>query len=340
MWHNHGRQAIFLFFVVGIVVMPPLKIIIVRHGERLDRVERNWGKSADRAHDPPITGRGDKMAVALGEYYLAKLVDAAFAAQGNHPKWGAPYGDDTVAFTVGQALGKCILMSSPLRRCVETSHGIAVGLHRAAVEYLAQHGIEVAPSDLPLPRVLIEDSLAEEDRWINHDLRGAKDPFPTPVLHDAAYHAAKTSPLVVPTLSSRPSRLRHTEFVAIKGRFAEVEPSKPTVKLSVEQRSLAATDALLAGAIDDVVDGTFTFCVSHGKTSVVWYNAIVGNLERVGGEVKPTKQYNDARTEYTAFVEFTQRPNGTGYGVTSSVFSTPHLNGNETRSAGNDAEDE
>lgn len=46
----------------------PLKLIVARHGERLDRVDPSWKSRAEHPSDPPLTEEGILQARALGEH--------------------------------------------------------------------------------------------------------------------------------------------------------------------------------------------------------------------------------------------------------------------------------
>ncbi len=48
-------------------------LIIVRHGERLDRVDYNWVTNADRPYDPPLTDQGVREARRTGDAFKEKV---------------------------------------------------------------------------------------------------------------------------------------------------------------------------------------------------------------------------------------------------------------------------
>lgn len=74
-----------------------MRLVIVRHGERLDNVQPRWTNTAERPHDPPLTDRGREQADATGRH---------LGAQG----W-APDG--------------VLLLASPFLRTMQTAHAIA-----------------------------------------------------------------------------------------------------------------------------------------------------------------------------------------------------------------------
>eukprot|EP00796_Vickermania_ingenoplastis_P008727 gene8727-6133_t len=81
--------------------MAPQKIIIVRHGERKDRVDPEFAESNLRPHDPPLTPAGISDAARLGEYLMHQLQI--------QPR-------DTVVIT------------TPLLRAVQTAAGVVKGM--------------------------------------------------------------------------------------------------------------------------------------------------------------------------------------------------------------------
>ena len=73
---------------------------VVRHGERIDAVEKGWKKTAARPHDPPLTPTGFEQAAATGRALRDHRLDAIY--------------------------------TSPFLRCVQTATAIAEGTpHRA-----------------------------------------------------------------------------------------------------------------------------------------------------------------------------------------------------------------
>jgi len=171
------------------------------------------------------------------------------------------------------------------------------------------------------------------------DCRGsAVCPQPTPILNDGAFHAASTSPLVCLTNSSRPSALTPVTLAFTSdGRLNEVDvPRKkaskggdaaPLQKRTVYNRVLDASAALIAGAMDPLLDGKFVFMCSHGITSIVWYNALTRNIgHAAGGDVWHSKTAFTDMIDYTAFAEVVW-VDGTGYQPSGSPFTLAHLKG-------------
>ncbi|KPA77550.1 hypothetical protein ABB37_06926 [Leptomonas pyrrhocoris] len=143
--------------------MPPAHIFLVRHGERVDHVDPNFGKTYPRPHDSPLTPNGVAMAEALGAY-LVQHYHLAVA--------------ETVVFV------------SPLTRCVQTADGIVNGAQRAVGD---------GAPEIP---VYLEPAIMEGAYWIFRDMsqnRDVVDPSgatfhcPDPVYYDAAFHRANTS---------------------------------------------------------------------------------------------------------------------------------------------------
>ena len=50
------------------------RIIVVRHGERLDCVDYSWGKTTSRPYDPPLTEKGFEQARETAEKFAGKVV--------------------------------------------------------------------------------------------------------------------------------------------------------------------------------------------------------------------------------------------------------------------------
>lgn len=49
------------------------RMIIIRHGERLDAVDYTWTDSAPRPYDPPLTECGLQQATAAGKRFIGKV---------------------------------------------------------------------------------------------------------------------------------------------------------------------------------------------------------------------------------------------------------------------------
>ena len=55
-------------------------IWLVRHGERVDAVDKSWKKSAARPHDPPLTPLGLQQAAAMGRALRGHRLDAIYSS--------------------------------------------------------------------------------------------------------------------------------------------------------------------------------------------------------------------------------------------------------------------
>lgn len=53
---------------------------VVRHGERIDSVEKGWKKTAARPHDPPLTPAGFEQAAATGRALRGHRLDAIYTS--------------------------------------------------------------------------------------------------------------------------------------------------------------------------------------------------------------------------------------------------------------------
>ena len=182
------------------------------------------------------------------------------------------------------------------------------------------------------------------------DLRNApvvaKSGTPSPIIFDAAHHAAHTSPDVDAQASARPSPLCPLDFVVgdAPHRVHEVDPRRKASKgnkngghvdvQSIQDRVGSASKAFAAlnGTGTEPLklqlsDDAIVFLVSHGKTTVEWFNAL---QIATRGPRLPRKDLFDGSPSYTGFAEltFVAKPDGSGAGVyvpSSAPFQTPHL---------------
>ena len=56
------------------LMLTPQRIIVVRHGERLDNVDYRWTDTADRPYDPPLTEKGEEQARETGKRFVGKVI--------------------------------------------------------------------------------------------------------------------------------------------------------------------------------------------------------------------------------------------------------------------------
>ena len=49
------------------------RVIVIRHGERLDNVDYTWTDTATRPYDPPLTERGVEQARETGKRFMTKV---------------------------------------------------------------------------------------------------------------------------------------------------------------------------------------------------------------------------------------------------------------------------
>jgi len=230
----------------------PERIVIVRHGDRLDREQKEWAYGAPRPHDTPLSEKGKGAAFALGDYLRsARMVSPT----------------------------EVVILSSPLVRCVETSHGIAEGLCAMTKDMLPQ-----------IP-IYIENSLCEGAYWITQDavrnrrLRGDLFP-PLPVYYSSTHHAQHTSPLVRPAASQPFSSLGPSpKFVKTLDDKLKEEPHV------TERCSLGVQGLLNCNAFSKKT----VICVGHGETTSLWASCLSGT--QVG-----------ENSWYTGFMEFMPQP--------------------------------
>lgn len=105
-------------------------LFIIRHGERLDKINPLWSKNALRPHDTPLSKTGFKQAQRLGKWLYGKLPI-------NHP---------------------IAIFSSPFIRCVQTADAIAEQL-----EGLKYDGLYSDKST----ELCIEPGLCEDPSYLN-----------------------------------------------------------------------------------------------------------------------------------------------------------------------------
>ena len=105
-------------------------LFIIRHGERLDKINPLWSKYALRPHDTPLSKTGFKQAQRLGKWLYGKLPI-------NHP---------------------IAIFSSPFIRCVQTADAIAEQL-----EGLKYDGLYSDKST----EICIEPGLCEDPSYLN-----------------------------------------------------------------------------------------------------------------------------------------------------------------------------
>ena len=125
----------------------PSMIIVVRHGSRLDVVDRNWHLQSPAPYDPPLTYGGWKQSHALGAR-IASLVqkhneDSSQAANAVYdaPKPGKvdqalhhKSGTKDAHERVSSKSSKLIIHSSPYLRCLQTAIALAAGIEEARGE--------------------------------------------------------------------------------------------------------------------------------------------------------------------------------------------------------------
>lgn len=255
--------------------MPPAQIFIVRHSERVDHKNPEFGKTYFRPHDSPITDNGFVLAEKLGEYLVQH-------------------------YKVNPA--DVVILSSPLLRCVQTSHGIITGALRAAASTAALDSI-------PL---YLEPAIMEGPYWMYFDMRhnpsvvapdGSAFHCPSPVYNDAAFHRESTSPHVQ---LENPFPLHPAPHFTIKDN-ALADASFP-------DRCAHAAEALLTAP---ALEGKTVVLLGHGET-------VLRVLHALKGTVMESEIHSPA---YTGFVHVTCNGNDVTPRVTVEFepFDTPHL---------------
>ncbi|XP_030465094.1 uncharacterized protein LOC115684492 [Syzygium oleosum] len=122
-------------------------VVVMRHGDRLDSVDRSWPSTAPRPWDPPLAEVGQARALEMGKHLPSRL---------------------------GFPIHRVVV--SPFRRCVDTALGLIAGLSAPDAEpNVVTGGSGVDPSKV---KVSIEYGLGElfNDMAIRH-------PPPSPADH-------------------------------------------------------------------------------------------------------------------------------------------------------------
>ncbi|KAI8802215.1 histidine phosphatase superfamily [Cladochytrium replicatum] len=107
-------------------------LYLVRHGERIDSVDRSWYKSAQEPLDPPLTSTGIKQTSLSGH-----LIASSNLADGPLPQnpinIRAAFGSGLTKTNTSAPLKLPItqVFSSPFLRCIQTANEI----HKALLEY-------------------------------------------------------------------------------------------------------------------------------------------------------------------------------------------------------------
>ena len=67
--------------------MKTQRLLIMRHGERLDTRDRNWKKTAARPYDTPITKHGEAAAYGVGQHRFPGKVSLTTMQPSNYRAW-------------------------------------------------------------------------------------------------------------------------------------------------------------------------------------------------------------------------------------------------------------
>ncbi|KAL1924464.1 uncharacterized protein VTP21DRAFT_4118 [Calcarisporiella thermophila] len=115
-----------------------LSLYIVRHGERIDHVDKTWlDPNPIGIHDPPLTARGQQQSRHTGRF-ISDLIKERSAS--------------------GHCTTDIIVYTSPFLRCVQTALDMSIGLCEKMKEEAAENGSSV--------RVRLEPGLCE---WLAED---------------------------------------------------------------------------------------------------------------------------------------------------------------------------
>lgn len=250
----------------------PKRIIIARHGQRVDRRDAAWLAATTRPQDAPLDDEGHRMASTLGQF-LGGAGDLCSI----DPK------------------ERLVVLSSPLTRCVETAHGILLGLGR---------------SDAPIH---IEEGLFEGWRWFAGDRRrrtDLSDEVIAPLWYSADHHAKHTSALVTPASVSR-----RTPLCCVQTRLVEHEGAAKTMEeVHGSQRCALAVSRMLA---DPFYFDATVIAVGHGFSTMGWAQAL--------GGCKLNNPWYTAYADFWRADHFEATATAATFRLVSDGFHTPHL---------------
>jgi len=123
----------------------PRRVLVARHGERMDNVNPQWARFASRPHDPPLTKRGRAQARNLG------LALGRCGGDADNSAWRPPQ----------------VLLSSPFIRCVQTADVIAETLGLGAGSICVEEGLCEQPAAMPTSSsYLCTDAQADSARYL------------------------------------------------------------------------------------------------------------------------------------------------------------------------------
>jgi hypothetical protein len=122
----------------------PATIIVARHGLRVDFVDREWGRTAERPHDSPMTQSGRVMGWRMGVHLWARLREMHQAP--SSPDVAAVLRFEERVAEVAALLDRVVVLASPLMRAVDTAAHVCQGLEDAAAQELAAYAAASAVS--------------------------------------------------------------------------------------------------------------------------------------------------------------------------------------------------
>ena len=179
----------------------PARVFIVRHGERKDHVDPQFHVGNARPHDSPLTDTGKRMARLLGKHLVNhRKVAPNFVAT-------CPDGSDENQLFASNV----VILTSPLQRCVETSHGICTGIVEAA-------GV---PKGSVIPMYL-ETGIMEGPEWLNYDMEKARV-----IKRDHVANSGDAAAVV--EVNIHPVVLPHDVLKAVVGTEHLMPPRDPSI---------------------------------------------------------------------------------------------------------------
>lgn len=257
---------------------PPAYIFVVRHGNRLDVVDRNWHLSSPTPYDPPLTYSGWAQSRAVGTQISNILRDRS-TQDANPLKKPKRY--------------RIVIHSSPFVRCLQTSIAISAGLmgrpsllapaqrnlSPAQVSQLAESETAQANGSTTRPKqrrtsivgkkaVLRIDAFLGE--WLSPGYFELITPPPGSVMMLAS---AKASLLKAEDYKSYPhlqTRSQSNASVSVQPPRSQLWPGSPTKSASLSASSASAGgDAVAPPQLRNMTGTKDSLSVAAGATPVV-----------------------------------------------------------------------
>ncbi|KAI1933262.1 hypothetical protein LOZ66_006553 [Ophidiomyces ophidiicola] len=285
---------------------PPAVVFVVRHGARLDAVDKQWHLTSPTPYDPPLTyggwnqsrNLGVRIAGLLREYEQNRFLASSSSTSASLATPSqTPSGADTAVPTANLSSQnlRIIIHSSPFLRCVQTAIAISAGISQ--IQSSSNYS-PPPPGTLGNPAPFNLQSLTGNSESNHHfeDLKSMQD--------------SKSSTLSSPSKNKRGCMLRLDAFLGewlTPDYFEQIPPPPDSVMMIASAKADLLRSPEAIGLISPVdftsAKGFFpggwngcapnAFVTSDSPTSMV-YNISTrgrsGTLEEVSTGVNPSKR--------------------------------------------------